>query len=48
VPKGGETEAAILFRNDHPEKTMTLDKLPDVLGKIVQFMGDFPVVAQAA
>ena len=44
----GKSQATVLARDDHAEKTFVLDELPDFRRQIVQLMGDLPVVADAA
>ena len=41
-------QAAIFFRNNHPEKTLVLDELPHLRRQVLIHMGGVPVVAHCA
>src|SRR5687768_11908803 len=43
-----KAQASVLARDDHAEKALVLDVLPDVWRKIVQLVSDLPVVDHRA
>ena len=45
---GGESEPAVLLRNDHREEFARFQKLPDLRRQVVPFPIDLPVVEHAA
>ena len=44
----GKALAALFLGNHQPEEAILANELPDLVGQVVLFVGDFPVIQHAA